>query len=118
MRIAFELTGPGEVWLDNVKLYDQFFSLKFYGNAQAEILQLNKQVYAAKSALEARQVTDCMRILDGYWPRFILAYRPPVQPKIAAGQAAQPALPPQPNKGQQPAPGIGDRFKGLVPIFR
>ena len=30
MRVRFELSGPGEVWLDNVKLYDLLFPLKFY----------------------------------------------------------------------------------------
>ena len=34
MRIIFELTGPGEVWLDNVKLNDLLFSLGFYEKSQ------------------------------------------------------------------------------------
>ncbi len=121
MHIAFELTGPGEVWLDNVKLYDLLFPLSFYTDAQAEILQLSKQIHAAKSAFDARQITDCLQILDGYWPRFILAYRPPVQPQmVAAGVSTPPkaASPPQPDEREQPAPGISDRIKRLVPILR
>jgi hypothetical protein len=69
MRVAFELTGPGEIWLDNAKLYDLLFPLKFYGNAQQELLQLNKYIYAAKSAYDARQISDFARNFDSYWPR-------------------------------------------------
>jgi hypothetical protein len=124
MRITFELTGPGEVWLDNAVLYDVLFPLKFYGNAQAEILQLNKQIYAARSALETKQITDCVRLLDGYWPRFILAYRPPVQPKLAGGNGidGQPPSPPQANERQEPAAGISEHIKRararFLPILR
>ncbi|HEX5472719.1 MAG TPA: hypothetical protein VFW73_12585, partial [Lacipirellulaceae bacterium] len=120
MRIAFELTGPGEVWLDNVKLYDLLFPLAFYCDAQAEILQLSKQLHAAKSAFDAHQTTDCLQILDGYWPRFILAYRPPLQPPMIATRPAktESSSPPQSDERQQPAPGIGDRLKRLVPILR
>ncbi|HVT30623.1 MAG TPA: hypothetical protein VHE81_21625, partial [Lacipirellulaceae bacterium] len=118
MRIAFELTGPGEVWLDNVKLYDLLFPLTFYGDAQAEILQLSKQIHAAKSAFDARQITDCLQILDGYWPRFILAYRPVVQPQVAIRPASPPASPSMSDERQESPPGIGDRLKRYVPIWR
>ncbi len=116
MRIAFELTGPGEVWLDNVKLYDLLFPLNFYPDAQREYLQLSKQIHAAKSAFEAGQVSDCVSIVDGYWPRFILTYRPPDQPKIAV--KTQPPSPVQTNEGQEPAAGLRDQFKRFVPILR
>ena len=59
--------------------------------------------------------------MDGYWPRFVRAYTPPVVPKVAAcaWPAPQQQLPPQPNEGEQPAPGVGDRLKRIVPpIFR
>ena len=120
MRIAFELTGPGEVWLDNAKLYDLLFPFNFYENAQAEILQLYKLIHAAKSALDARQISDCERILDGYWPRFVLTYCPPVQPTVVDPGAAkaQPESPPQTNERQEAAPGISDRIKRFVPILR
>ena len=98
MRIAFELTGPGEVWLDNAKLYDLLFPFNFYENAQAEILQLYKLIHAAKSAFDARQISDCERILDSYWPHFILTYCPPVQPTVVDPGAAKA----QPNHHRKP----------------
>jgi hypothetical protein len=121
MRIVFQLSGPGEVWLDNAVLYDLLFPLDFYGESgKAEVLQLNQQIFAAKSAFDTGQVSDCVRILDSYWPRFILAYRPPVQPKVVNGNppAAHQALPPQPNQGQEPAPGISEHLKRFLPILR
>ncbi len=118
MRIAFQLTGPGEVWLDNAKLYYLLFPNKFYPNGQAEIFQLSKQIHAAKSAFDARQISDCAGILNSYWPRFVLAYRPPVQPPIPNAAAGQLVSPPQPNERQEPSPGISDRIKSFVPILR
>jgi hypothetical protein len=120
MHIAFELTGAGEVWLDNAKLYNLLLPFPFYDNSQAEYFQLSQQIHAAKSASDAGQVTDCIRIIDGYWPRFILAYRPPYQPKVAERivPKTQPALPPQTNEGQESSPGFGDGIKRFLPFVR
>lgn len=120
MRIAFELSGAGEVWLDNVRLSNLLFSQASYGNSQAECLQLSKQIHAAKSAFDAGQITDCQRMVESYWPRFILAYRPPVQVAVAERIVPKPksALPPQTDEGQDSTPGFGDRLKRLWPITR
>lgn len=121
MQISFELTGPGEVWLDNVKLYDLLFPLKFYGNKDAEILQLLRRTHDAQAAFDAGQVSNCIQLLDGYWPKFVTAYTPLAQPKIAlapAPQTKQQPSTPQSNEGEQPAPGIRDHIKRIVPILR
>jgi hypothetical protein len=129
MKIIFELTGPGEVWIDNVKLSDLLFSLSFYTNSQLEILQLVQQTHKLQGALEQGQLSECLMQMDGYWPRFIRAYTPPPPPKVAMGPAAKPAAPaangqqqdpsgPPANKGDQPAPGVGDRLKRMVPFYR
>jgi hypothetical protein len=130
MRIIFELTGPGEVWLDNVKLYDVLFPLnKMYTRAQADILELVKITHAAQGAYGTGQISDCLQLIDGYWPRFVMAYTPPTAPKMAAlpavpadaappfPGAAKPSATP-PNEGEQPVPGASDRFKRWVPLFR
>jgi hypothetical protein len=120
IRIAFELTGPGEVWLDNVKLYDLLFPLNFYANAGAECIALTQQIHAAKAAYDAKQITECVNLLNGYWPSFIIANRPLLQTAVAESEPKDGAgaLPPQPNQGQQPPPGISDRVKRLLPILR
>ena len=130
MRIIFELTGPGEVWIDNVKLYDVLFPLnKMYTRAQADILELVKITHSAQGAYGAGQISDCLQLIEGYWPRFVMAYTPPTAPKMAALPAVTPGaaspLPGEskstatpPNELEQPSPGAGDRFKRWVPLFR
>lgn len=120
MRIAFELTGRGEIWLDNVKLYNLLFPLTFYSGSQGDCLQLTQQIHAAKTAFEAGQITECTRIVDGYWPRFILAYRPPNQLKVAERIVPKPSSvsPSQTNEGQDSSPGLGERLKRFWPITR
>ena len=84
------------------------------------MLALSTHIHAAKKAFDPdRQISDCVRVLEGYWPRFILAYRPPTVQQIAERESPRTqSSPPQTNEGQQPTPGIGDRFKGLVPFLR
>ena len=126
MRIKFELTGPGEVWLDNVTLNDLLFSVKLYENSQADILQLLQRSHEVQAAFDAGQLKDCIQMLDEYWPRFVLAYTPPTTPVIALAPSADtppataaPAPPaPTDNKGDQPAPGFSDRIKRIVPLLR
>jgi hypothetical protein len=130
MRIAFELTGPGEIWLDNVTLHDLLFPLKYYGNSKGEILQIFKLTRAAQSAYEGGHMSDCLQTLDGYWPRFVMQYTSPAAPKMAV--VPQPGLTPAPeastgatqpsaaktNETEQSAPSIGNRLKKWVPILR
>jgi hypothetical protein len=123
MRIRFELSGQGEVWLDNVKLFDLLFPLKYYKNSQSELLQLFKVTHAAQTAYQNQQIRECLQIRDGYWMQFIGAYTVPLTPKLAAapapaGQAAPPPGAGQPKPNEQPAPGISDRIKRMVPIWR
>jgi hypothetical protein len=133
MRVVFELEGSGELWLDNVELQDLLFPLPsgFYGKAQAERLQLFKVTHSAQAAYTTDQrITDCLQQLDGYWPRFVMAYTPPPTPKVAmAPPAVRPTNPAQPsaeplpngtpaNEAEQASPGIGDRLKRIVPGLR
>ena len=64
-RTVLQLSGPGEVWLDNAKLYDLLFPLSFYSNAQPEIFELYKQIHAAKSAFDSRQTLRAFSISTG-----------------------------------------------------
>jgi hypothetical protein len=119
MRVRFELTGAGDVWIDEVQLYDVLFPLSFYGLRQQETLEFVKLIHAANSAFEGDKLADCVRSLEGYWPRFLVAYTPLVQPAVAnqpapvaqqAPAAQQPAAAPQ-QQEPEPAPGIGEKLK-------
>jgi hypothetical protein len=119
MRIRFELSGPGEIWLDNIKLYDLLFPLKFYPDAQAEIKQFFILIHAAQRAAEAGRIADSVRLLEGYWPRFITAYTPPVKAPVAESIAPhQPTSTPPTDEEEEPAPSISERLKRFVPFVR
>ncbi|MBA4019619.1 MAG: hypothetical protein C0483_20840 [Pirellula sp.] len=113
VRIRLELTGPGQVDLDDVVLTDLDFT-------EAERLQFSKLITLAELKLRRGELGECARLLDGYWPKFLLAHAPaetPGDPNILSAQrpaaqrrAAQPAAAPEPT-------GLRDRLRSMLPTF-
>ncbi len=101
LRVHFELRGPGEVWIDDAELSSLVFD-------DGEKTAMIKLIAPAKPLLENGQIRDCMQLLEGYWPQFLLANVP--FPSVAR----RPAPPPRPQKAPE-RPGFFDRMKGLVP---
>jgi len=97
LRVRFDLSGPGEVWVDDVQLNDLQFSVN-------ELKELQKLIYRANVMLDGGQVGDCLRLLDGYWPRFLEANVPL---RIPVAQ--------KPERHATKPPGVMDRVKGLLP---
>jgi hypothetical protein len=64
LRVRFDLMGPGEVWIDDVQVYGLAFSVP-------EMVELSKIITLADVKLQNGQIGDCLRLLDGYWPRFL-----------------------------------------------
>ena len=64
LRVRFDLMGPGEVWVDDVQVYSLAFS-------RAEMVELSKLIALADVKLQQREIGDCLRLLEGYWPRFL-----------------------------------------------
>jgi hypothetical protein len=92
MRVKFELAGPGEIWIDNVQLFDLLFPLPNYEFAQQEKLEFVKLITAIDTAIEGGELADCVEMLESYWPRFLSEYAPVDKVKVVE----QPELPPQP----------------------
>ena len=69
LRVGFDLMGPGEVWIDDVQVYDRWFPK----NERDDLMIMSG--LAARS-LSMGQLGDCQRILSGYWPQFLLEYVP------------------------------------------
>ena len=89
MRVRFDLMGPGDVWVDDVQIYNLAFS-------RPEIIELSKIITLADAKLQSGQVSDCIHLLEGYWPRFLdenvrLGQQGPAPNKRDAGLADQPA---------------------------
>jgi hypothetical protein len=116
MRVRFELRGAGEVSLDEIKTYDLLFPLPFYENNAPEWIVFAKLIGAAGYAYEHGQVTDSVRYLEGYWPRFLAAYTPLNQPRIAREPAADNARvsPPAPDPAPQGNPSFRERIQRLL----
>ena len=75
MRVRLDLMGAGEVWADDVQLFDLAFN-------ESELRALYKLLTLADLNLQNGQVGDCMKLLNGYWPRFLMQNVP-----LAAGRA-------------------------------
>ncbi|MBI2826728.1 MAG: hypothetical protein HYX69_18810 [Planctomycetia bacterium] len=109
LRVRFDLTGPGDVWIDDVEVRE-------FGDD--DISELKKLVTVAVYTLESRQYGDCLRLLEGYWPRFLVenvhltqgpaTARPTYVPRKT--EAAKPIEP-------EPKTGLWDRFRRTMPSF-
>ncbi len=115
IRVRFDLMGAGEVHIDNVQLYDLAFR-------QKELIELSKLITLASVKLQHREVSDCLMLLDGYWPRFLARHVPPSAQAVAMKPNRdetpdEPEPPPTPPSQEAEKPGFFDRLKGYVPRF-
>ncbi len=108
MRVRVDLMGAGEVWADDVQLFDLAFN-------ESELRALYKLLTLADLNLQNGQVGDCMKLLDGYWPRFLMQNVP--LPASVPALASKPATdPPADDKPAEPQPASWiDRVKGILP---
>lgn len=78
LRIAFDLKGAGEVWIDDVQLA---------WLDEKEHRELEKSLFAASFAISSGEVLQCTRFLDSYWPRLLEERLPmppaPTRPRLA-----------------------------------
>jgi hypothetical protein len=108
MRVRVDLMGAGEVWVDDVELFDLAFN-------ESELRALFKLLTLADLNLQNGQVGDCLKLLNGYWPRFLLQNVPAPQapPALAVKPAAPPAADDKP--AEAPPPTWIDRVKEYLP---
>ena len=69
MRIAFDLSGKGKIWLDDVQLYDQFLT-------GSERNELQNEVFLAVERMRAGDISYSARLLDSYHGRYLLGCHP------------------------------------------
>ena len=109
LHVRFDLRGAGEVWIDEVKLFDLAFS-------ENERKELIKRITLIKATLHEDMIGDCLRRLDGYWPQFLEEHVKlppggvPLRPESESIQIAKPHGPPPPKTG------LLDRVKSFLPI--
>lgn len=108
LQVRFDMVGAGDVWIDDVQVFDLSFS------ESEELVEMKKIIALAQVNLRNGEVTDCMRLLGGYWPRFLETYVPVDRlPEKVAQRPARPSIAP-PAAGV-PKPGFLDRIKGVLP---
>ena len=114
MRVRLDLMGAGEVWADDVQLFDLAFN-------ESELRALYKLLTLADLNLQNGQIGDCMKLLSGYWPRFLMQNVPLPQavPALASKPAADPvpgdAAPADDKPAEAPPSSWLDRVKGIFP---
>ena len=64
LRVWLELSGPGDVWIDDAQLFHLYFT-------DNERVELTKLIALADVKLQNGQISDCIYLLQGYWPRFL-----------------------------------------------
>lgn len=112
LRIGFDLMGAGDVWIDDVQVFD----LYFHDHEQDELLKL---IAVADLHVGKGNLSEALRILDGYWPQFLrehVADPPPAQvaetPERSSPAANSPAA------STSPPTSIRERVWNWVPKWR
>ena len=106
LRVRFDLMGAGEVWVDDVQVFGLVFK-------QPELVELSKLITLAEVKLQNGQIGDCLRLLEGYWPRFLEENVP-----LPAGGVPSDAAAAQPHPPEEKPPersGWLNRVRDFVP---
>jgi len=107
VRLRFELLGPGEVGIDDVQLCDLAFSRR----EQQGLLRL---ITPADVQLQNGQVADCIHLLEGYWPLFLLEHVRLADSPLARSDEPAARGPRTPQEAERSG-GLMDRLKNFVP---
>ena len=81
LRIRIDLVGKGEVWIDDIQLYD-----KWIVKDEKKVLQ--KIIQRAVHQQGNGDLAACFDTLSSYWPRFLLRHVPPAE--VATRPVPQP----------------------------
>lgn len=91
IQIGFDLMGEGDVYIDQISVYDLWFA----DNERDELL---KNIATADLQLSSGRVADCERFLDSYWSRFLQDHVPLTAPRVAAAPLSQTPSSPSPTR--------------------
>lgn len=105
MRVGFDLMDEGGVLIDDIQVYDLWFE-------DYERDELLKLIATADFQLSSGRLEDALRLVDGYWGRYLKEYVPVPAPAVARSGDGKPAVVPAsgtsttktPEKPLPPAP--------------
>ncbi len=107
LHLRLELPESGEVWADDIQLWNLSFD-------ETEWAALIKTILPARETLAGGQIIDCIRVLEGYWPQFLIKHVPLV-PETAHEVAQTPRVPADAEKPKEEPSGLLRRIRGMVP---
>lgn len=87
LRVGFDLMSDGEVWIDDVQVYDLWLEEREYD-------ELLKSASAARLQVETGRLHECRLFLESYWPALLRRHVPLEEPPAVT--ALPPGLPAQP----------------------
>jgi hypothetical protein len=93
LRVGFDLMGEGEVWIDDVQVFDLWFE-------DAEQSELLKAIANADFLLTSGRVADCQRFVEGYWSQFLKSHVPAAANVESPELFTPPMSSPPPLEGQ------------------
>jgi hypothetical protein len=108
-RVRFDLVGAGTVWIDDVRLERLYFD-------DFEQRDLIKIIVVASERLNNDQFSDCLRLLNGYWPRFLTENVAIVERPVAQRPKKPPRVTQQTTEPTK-SPSVAERLRGFVPGF-
>jgi hypothetical protein len=107
--VKFELLGAGQVWIDDVQVR---------GFSEKELGELAKINSMASLHLEKGRYADCARLLEGYWPQFLVSNVPLSSMNTPIARRPKLVQPEQPSEPEK-SPSLFETMKSyLPPMFR
>ncbi|MCA9246106.1 MAG: hypothetical protein KDA42_03295 [Planctomycetales bacterium] len=111
MQVRFDLIGKGEVWIDDVEIFPLSFT-------KDERIEISKIVVSASGALDSGRWSDCLHLLEGYWPNFLMHHVTVTEnDSILSARAPEAASRPT-TRSVEEKPGFVDRVRGYLPKWR
>jgi hypothetical protein len=107
MRVRLELSGPGEVWIDDVQLCDLLFK-------KQEVIELLKLITPVQAKLQNGELAECIHLLEGYWPR-LLAEKVRLADAAATGKLQPVSSEQAPTRQPDRSASLFERMRNLVP---
>ena len=102
-QVGLRVHGEGEVWVDDVELRHIEFTLD-------ELRELSRKISAAQAKLETNEISDCLRLLEGYWPWFLERNVPPRE-NVARRTSPDAKTPPKKKPERTSSKGLLDRVR-------
>ncbi len=111
MSVRFDLMGAGDVFIDDIEVYDLSFN-------RNELVELSKHISLMDVKLQNGRLGDCLGLLEGYWPRFLEEHVPlpagPDGPENLADRPTQPSPEPRSPESRERT-GLLERMRNLMP---